>query len=371
MANVFVSYARRDREQVLGLVSALEHEGLSVWWDPNLVPGKRFRDIIARELAAADSVVVVWTAASIQSDYVQDEAEEARERGVLVPTTLEPVKPPAGFRQVQAADLRQWTGSNQHPEFRMLLRAVRTLVEAARADDASEARAESPAPERAPPASSPAGAATPPPPTVSSSAQRPTLSQPTAQPTGASSAAAAPAASAEAPPSAPAPHEVPFLPRLFDLFARPAVWLTGAALVAASGLEVGFGLAGTAAAMMIWAGAMAQAGVGVGFGPNRKTMVMVISLGVTLIVAASAHSPKGAISAILTGGAVFAGVTTITMASGRGARRRSAPNRATRAAHRAYREEFRDYGEEIKREVLEGLRSRRARRRKSDTAPER
>ena len=61
MANVFVSYARRDREQVLALVSALEHEGLSVWWDPNLVPGKRFRDIIARELAAADSVVVVWT----------------------------------------------------------------------------------------------------------------------------------------------------------------------------------------------------------------------------------------------------------------------------------------------------------------------
>jgi len=363
VANVFVSYARRDREQVLGLVSALEHEGLSVWWDPNLVPGKRFRDIIARELAAADSVVVVWTAASIQSDYVQDEAEEARERGVLVPTTLEPVKPPAGFRQVQAADLSQWTGSNQHPEFRMLLSAVRTLVEAARAD-AAEPRAESP--ERAAPAASPAGASTSPPQTVSSSAAGMTLSEETAPPTGASSAAASPAA----PPRAPAPHEVPFLPRLFDLFARPAVWLTGAAVVAASGLQVGFGLAGTAAAMVIWAGAMAQAGVGA-FGANRKTMVMVISVGITLIVAASAHSPKGAVSAILTGGAVFAGVTTIVLASGRGARRRSMRSPATRAAHRAYREEFRDYGEEIKREVLEGLRSRRrSRRGKSDTAPE-
>ena len=369
MANVFISYARRDRDRVLALASALEHEGLSVWWDPNLVPGKRFRDIIARELAAADSVVVVWTAASIQSDYVQDEAEEARERGVLVPTTLEPVKPPAGFRQVQAADLSQWTGSNQHPEFRMLLSAVRTLVEAARAD-AAEPRAESPASEFAAPAASPAATSAFPPQTESSSPAPPTLSPQTAQPTGLSSAAASPP-SPEAPPRAPAPHEVPFLPRLFDLFARPAVWLTGAALVAASGLEVGFGLAGTAAAMVIWAGAMAQAGVGAGFGSNRKMMVMVVSLGVTLIVAASAHSPKGAVSAILTGGAVFAGFTTIALGSGRGARRRSMRTSATRAAHRDYREEFRDYGEEIRREVLEGLRSRRARRRKSDTAPER
>ena len=64
MANVFLSYARRDRERVLALASALEREGLSVWWDPNLVPGKRFRDIIARELSAADAVIVVWTAAS-------------------------------------------------------------------------------------------------------------------------------------------------------------------------------------------------------------------------------------------------------------------------------------------------------------------
>ena len=354
MANVFISYARRDRERVTVLASALEHEGLSVWWDPNLVPGKRFRDIIARELAAADSVVVVWTAASIQSDYVQDEAEEARERGALVPITLEPVKPPAGFRQVQAADLSQWTGSSQHPEFRMLLSAVRTLVEAARADE-TEAPAESPGAE-SPAAASPAATLTRPPPTV--------------QPTGPSTAPAAAAASPEASSRPAAPHEVPFLPRLFDFFARPAVWLTAAAVVVASGVQVGFGLSGTAAAMVLWAGAMAQAGVGAGFGPNRKMMVTVISLGVTLIVAASAHNPHGVVAAILTGGAVFAGVTTIAMASGRGAKRRSM--RAPRAAYRGYREDFRDYGEEIKREVLEGLRRRRrSRRGKSDTAPER
>ena len=133
MANVFISYARRDRERVAQLTSALEGEGLSVWWDSELLPGRRFRQIIAEELAMADSVIVVWTAAALESDWVQDEAEEGRQRGVLIPVVFEPVRPPAGFRQVQAADLSQWTGSNQHPEFRSLVFAVRSLVQIARA----------------------------------------------------------------------------------------------------------------------------------------------------------------------------------------------------------------------------------------------
>jgi TIR domain len=324
VANVFVSYARRDRERVLALVSALEHEGLSVWWDPNLVPGKRFRDIIARELEAADSVVVVWTAASIQSDYVQDEAEDARERGVLVPVKLEPVKPPAGFRQVQAADLSQWTGSNQHPEFRVLLSAVHTLIEAARADEV-EARADpaaaSPAPRQALAAASPV---------IASQAA-------SSQPVGA--------------------HDVPFLPRLFDLFARPVVWVTAAVLVALAGLQVGFGLSGTAAAMVIWAGATAQACAGLG--PNRKMMVMVTSLGVAIIIGASAHSASGVVSAILVGAVIFAGFASISLASRRGYER----IRSLRSAAR--RSDYRMYASGIERDAVEKLRRRRGRSRRA------
>ncbi len=133
MANVFISYARRDRDRVAKLTEALESEGLSVWWDSDLVPGRRYRTIIAEQLAVADSVIVVWTTAALDSDWVQDEAEEARQRGVLIPVTLELVRPPAGFRQVQAADLSQWTGAPQHPDFRSLLFAIRSLVQVAEA----------------------------------------------------------------------------------------------------------------------------------------------------------------------------------------------------------------------------------------------
>ncbi|HLY80153.1 MAG TPA: toll/interleukin-1 receptor domain-containing protein [Caulobacteraceae bacterium] len=330
MANVFVSYARRDRDRVLGLVTALEHEGLSVWWDPNLVPGKRFRDIIARELDAADCVVVVWTAASIRSDYVQDEAEDARERGVLVPVKLEEVKPPAGFRQVQAADLSQWTGSDQHPEFRVLLSAVHTLVHAARADEA-DARAEPGAaaasPGQVPPAASVAAPAIPP------------------QPVG--------------------PHDLPLLPRLFDLFSRPLVWVTAAVLVAAAGIDVGFGLSGAAAATVIWAGATAQACARLG--PNRKMMVMVVSLGVALIVGASSHSASGAVTAILVGSAIFAVYGSILLASRRGVEQ----VRALRGAAR--RSDYRMHAADIEHEVLERIRRRhrgRSRRARSGAAPE-
>ena len=130
--NVFISYSRRDRERVNQLADALQGEGLSVWWDPNLVPGRKFRQMIAEQLAAADCVVVVWTAASLESDWVQDEAEEARVRGVLIPVMMDPVKAPAGFRQVQAADLSQWSGNAQHPEFRALVQAAKTLAQMAR-----------------------------------------------------------------------------------------------------------------------------------------------------------------------------------------------------------------------------------------------
>ena len=137
MANVFISYSRRDRDRVVALASALEAEGLSVWWDPNLVPGRRFRQMIAEQLAAADCVVVVWTQASLESDWVQDEAEEARQREALIPVKLEPVIAPAGFRQLQAADLSQWTGSRQHPEFRALVSAAQALAAVAAKERAS------------------------------------------------------------------------------------------------------------------------------------------------------------------------------------------------------------------------------------------
>ena len=42
MADVFVSYSRRDKARVVPLVAAIEANGLSVWWDPEIIPGQEF-----------------------------------------------------------------------------------------------------------------------------------------------------------------------------------------------------------------------------------------------------------------------------------------------------------------------------------------
>lgn len=85
MADIFVSYSRQDKALVAPLVAALEAEGWSVWWDPEITPGEEFDSLISRELERARALVVVWTPGSVDSRWVRGEARDAADRGVLVP----------------------------------------------------------------------------------------------------------------------------------------------------------------------------------------------------------------------------------------------------------------------------------------------
>jgi hypothetical protein len=75
MADVFISYARRDRPHAERLAHALETAGFTVWWDvDDLHSGLSFNRAIQQALESAQRVVVLWSRASIQSDYVEAEA---------------------------------------------------------------------------------------------------------------------------------------------------------------------------------------------------------------------------------------------------------------------------------------------------------
>ena len=128
MADVFLSYAREDRETAERLAHAIEKHGWSVWWDRHVPAGKRFDEVIAESLASARCVVVLWSDAAIASDWVGEEAEEARERGLMVPALIEAVEPPLGFRRIQAADLVAWKGDDGHPGLQRLLVDIRNLL---------------------------------------------------------------------------------------------------------------------------------------------------------------------------------------------------------------------------------------------------
>ena len=73
-------------------------------------------------------MVVLWSAKSIESEWVYEEASEGRRQGKLVPVMIENVRPPAGFREIQAADLTGWDGSADFDGLRMLLSDLENLL---------------------------------------------------------------------------------------------------------------------------------------------------------------------------------------------------------------------------------------------------
>jgi len=141
MADIFISYAREDRRRAGALVDVLTRHGWSVWWDKDLRHGQDFGESIQEQLNAARCVVVLWSASSLRSAHVLEEAEEGRANGRLVPALIEAVQLPLGFRRLQAADLTDWTGAAEHEEFTQFERSIAALL-----GDAPRAAVERPMP---------------------------------------------------------------------------------------------------------------------------------------------------------------------------------------------------------------------------------
>ena len=127
-ASVFLSYSREDRGRALPLIKALEAEGLSVWWDGLLEGGTAFARTTEAALETADAVVVLWSARSVQSHWVRDEATRGRDRGCMVPVSIDGTSAPLGFRQIQHINLSAWKGKQKAPEIAQLVRAIRSTV---------------------------------------------------------------------------------------------------------------------------------------------------------------------------------------------------------------------------------------------------
>jgi TIR domain len=120
MADIFISYARADRERARTVASALQARGWSVWWDRDVKAGQAFDQAIENELETATSVVVLWSKDSVASDWVKSEAAAAVQRGVFVPARLDNVKLPIEFSRRQTADLVGWDGDTSHAGFQAL-----------------------------------------------------------------------------------------------------------------------------------------------------------------------------------------------------------------------------------------------------------
>jgi len=138
MADIFISYASEDGPMAKVLAEALEVHGWSVWWDRKIPLGKSFDEVIERALGEAKGVIVLWSAVSVTSEWVRNEASEGKERGILIPVFLEDVNAPLAFRLLNGANLKDWKPAEPHVEFDKLLERIMQLLQQPRGAVASK-----------------------------------------------------------------------------------------------------------------------------------------------------------------------------------------------------------------------------------------
>ncbi len=124
---IFVSYSRVDQARALPIIQLLQQAGFNTWWDGLLEGGERFSHITEDALNRAKAVVVLWSKTSVQSHWVHDEATRGRDRGILVPLSLDGAAPPLGFGQFQVIDLSRAKMNAKDASIQQMLRKVEAL----------------------------------------------------------------------------------------------------------------------------------------------------------------------------------------------------------------------------------------------------
>jgi uncharacterized membrane protein YhaH (DUF805 family) len=128
MADVFISYAREDRPRADQIARGLQAMGLECFWDTEIPPGQTWADYIEGKLGACKAVIVLWSAHSTGSQWVREEARMGRDKGKLIPAMLDASPAPFGFGEVQAANLANWNGQTNHPDWVRFANAVDQVV---------------------------------------------------------------------------------------------------------------------------------------------------------------------------------------------------------------------------------------------------
>jgi hypothetical protein len=124
MVDVFISYKREERAEARAIAEAIASKGYNVWWDIDLLPGDKFAHEIRAVIQKAKTALVLWSAKSVSSDFVQAEARVALQRGILIPISLDDAEVPLPFNNLHTLDLREWDRTSGDPKLKPLIDAI-------------------------------------------------------------------------------------------------------------------------------------------------------------------------------------------------------------------------------------------------------
>ncbi|QLC26281.1 toll/interleukin-1 receptor domain-containing protein [Parasphingopyxis algicola] len=124
MTDVFISYARKNRERVRTIAEGLTDHGYSLWWDTALKASDNYAIKIEKALDATRSVVVCWSQQAKESLWVRAEATEALDNDKLIQLKLDESRMPLPFNVLNMIAFDGWNGERTAPEWTELERAV-------------------------------------------------------------------------------------------------------------------------------------------------------------------------------------------------------------------------------------------------------
>lgn len=115
MADVFVSYAQPDREAAFRIAAQLEAQGVACWIAPRDVPpGAEYGQAIIDGIEGAKALVLVFSEAANESQFVRREVERAVSKGKPVfPVRVREAKPSGALEFFIAS--AQWVDAFKTP----------------------------------------------------------------------------------------------------------------------------------------------------------------------------------------------------------------------------------------------------------------
>lgn len=125
MHNVFISYSGQDSKWIGLLESRLRDQGISIWQYTAISPGSIIDDEVRRKLEKSHCVLVVWSPASVRSEWVKSEAIWAESNSNLITiSTHTDLDIPIQFLSRRTDSFADWNGDVRDPLFLTLVETI-------------------------------------------------------------------------------------------------------------------------------------------------------------------------------------------------------------------------------------------------------
>ncbi len=126
---IFISYSHKDKPIVHELVRSLDTEFV-VWWDEDLITGQDYKSAIFSHLNEIDALVVVVSANSLSSKWVNKEIAAAKSANIpIIPIRIDTSPLPESLAHLHATNIFRPTGEIDTSNIAKLARDIRVTRE--------------------------------------------------------------------------------------------------------------------------------------------------------------------------------------------------------------------------------------------------